>query len=158
MQSSWIFTFSLNCIVPAHLFCFSLLLRFFSPMFLLCMPAATGSPQNTNSLMQNQHWLCLLKLFCSYNLVYPICQEKFPIFFLLRKEAYLFQDFLSQDWECMLNIHIFFSTGLKKWHSIFPSKLKNKCRKWDEHSSGKKPVPYTSSKRYGGVLTASNTL
>lgn len=82
----------------------------------------------------------LLNLCCIYNLVYPVCQEKSPIFFPLRKGAYLLQYFLSQDWERILNVHIIFSTGFKKGYSMFPSKLKNKYRQWDEQSLGKKPT------------------
>lgn len=137
MQFSWIFTFSLNCILPALQFCWSLLPQFFSPAFLLCLQLQDALKILTPWCKTNIA-CALLNLFCIYNLVYPICQEKSPIFFLLRKGAYLFQYFLSQDCECILNVHIISSTGFKKGYSMFPSKLKNKCRQWDEQSSGKK--------------------
>jgi len=138
MQFSCISTFSLNCILPAPLFCCSVLPQLSPPRSSSVCLQLQDPSKTLTPLHKNSTGCASPNLFCIYNLVYPICQENSPVFFLLRKGAYLFQYFLSQDWECILNVHIIFCTGFKKGYSMFPSKLKNKCRQWDEQSLRKK--------------------
>lgn len=141
MQISWIFTFSLNNIIHVPFFLCSLLPQFFFPM-----PSpyiySYRIPPEYNYIMQKQPWLCFAKAI----LYLQSCLPDLPFSFC---SAYLFQYLLSQEWKCILNVHIIFGTGFKKVYPMFPSKLKNKCRQQDKESLGKNKIfTDTNSNRY----------
>lgn len=119
-------------------YCTCFLLLLFSPPTILLphiLPICLQlqDPPKYNYIMQKQSWLCFAKAI----LCLQSCLPNLPFSFC---SAYLFQYLLSQEWKCILNVHVIFGTGFKKVNPMFPSKLKNKCRQQDKESLGKNKI------------------